>query len=129
MGVNFLNSASRRFAIVFECVAFALHRSLLKSASNWAPMKRILECSCMLCFLINLNGKKLAVLKKTTASPNIIPFLVPPKERTSTPASDVNSRNSLFKLTAAFAIRDPSIWSKRLYFFAIWEMCFISSAA
>ncbi|CPU60826.1 Uncharacterised protein [Mycobacteroides abscessus] len=44
----------------------------------------------------------------TTASPSASPFLVPPNDSTSTPASVVRARSGTPSAAAAFARRDPS---------------------
>jgi len=76
-------------------------------------MKRIFEASCIPCFLIYLKFSDNPGLRKQTASPNIIPFFVPPNERRSTPASVVNARNGSPSEQAAFASLAPSIWRSK----------------
>jgi len=46
------------------------------------------------------------------------PFLVPPKESTSTPRSRVASRSPVLRATAAFEIRAPSRWTSRPFSWA-----------
>ena len=50
--------------------------------------------------------------RTTTASPSIIPFLVPPSDSTSTPRSVVISRSDRPRWAAASASRDPSMWTR-----------------
>jgi len=53
----------------------------------------------------------LLIVDATIASPKTIPFFVPPKDSTSTPASRVNARTGTPRAAAAFAIRAPSMWT------------------
>ena len=74
-----------------------------------AEINLIFEASCIPCFLIYLKSSDKPGFRKHIDSPDIIPFFVPPNERTSTPASVVNALNGRLSDTAAFASRAPSI--------------------
>ena len=80
-------------------------------AMNWADMKRIFEASCM--FILRRYTRPWAAsgFRATTTSPNSRPFLVPPKDRMSTPASRVKARSGTCRWAAAFASRAPSMCS------------------
>ena len=74
-------------------------------------MKRIFDASCIDVFLIKGIAVFSAGFRTTIASLAIAPFLVPPKERMSMPASVVNSLKPVPSAAAALEIRAPSKWT------------------
>ena len=96
-------------AMAFACAADFNHKLSFRTAENWAAIKRDLECSCINCLRIYFTSFDIVVLKKTTASPNIMPFLVPPKLKTSIPTSFVMLAGVHPKYATAFARRAPSM--------------------
>ena len=70
-------------------------------------------------------------LEKTTASVVFMPFLVPPKHRTSTPARQVKSAGETLSraaiAAAALAKRAPSMWTARPWAWAVVARAAISA--
>ena len=75
-----------------------------------AETKRIFEASCIDIFRTYAMPMPAAIVgsRTTTASPSINPFLVPPNDTMSTPASVVSARSGTPSVAAAFASRAPS---------------------
>ena len=92
-----------------------------------AARKRILEESCPACLHRKSNSRARFRSKKTTASPTAMPFFVPPKQSTSTPACQVISLGVQASEATAFANRAPSMWMRRSCDLARAQMAFSSS--
>ena len=92
-------------------VALRSHRSSVSRATNWAATNRIFEDSCIDCLRRKRRDVDVSGRKVMTASAPRAPFLVPPKETTSTPAACPNAPKSSPRAAAALAIRAPSRWT------------------
>ena len=88
-------------------LAFRFQRSFESSAMNCAATNLILEDSCIDCLRMYFKSSSAEGRKETTASAAIAPFLVPPNERTSTPAFAKTSKPTP-RCAAALEIRAPS---------------------
>ena len=74
-------------------------------------MNQFLEKPCPARWRWKGASRAAALSKKTTASAAMQPFLVPPKESTSTPARQVRSAGAHFSAATALAKRAPSMWT------------------
>ena len=86
-------------------------RSSVSRATNWADDEAHLRGQLHRLLADEAQGGRFSGRNETTASAPMAPFLVPPKERTSTPAADPKAPSSTSRKAAAFDSRAPSRWS------------------
>src|SRR4029453_5594932 len=103
-----MTASARRIAIELAWTALRSQRSVPSSTSNWAATKRIFEASWPSCLRTNSKPSPSPGFRNTPASPKSRPFLVPPNESRSTPASVVIARSGSSSEAAALASREPS---------------------
>src|SRR5690606_37624515 len=114
-----INSASNR-AQRLAWAAYFSQAPVSSSPTQGAERKRILDASCPACLQRYSKSSASARLKNRIASLTAMPFLVPPKQSTSTPAFQLSSAGDRSREAQALAKRAPSICRWRFSSLQVW---------